>query len=62
MANGMCVVKEVRQRMYLFCDFFSAGYERGGSALARVVRLDDGPAVADAVVRHQWRHREQSVT
>jgi len=38
---------------YLFCDFFSAGYERGGSALARVVRLDDGPAVADAVVRHQ---------
>jgi hypothetical protein len=53
MANGMCVVKEVRQRMYLFCDFFSAGYERGGSALARVVRLDDGPAVADAVVRHQ---------
>ncbi len=47
---------------HLLGDLLSGRDEGRGPALAGVVRLDDGLAVADAVVRHQGRHRVQSVT
>ena len=47
---------------HLFGDLLPGGYEGGCPALAGVVRLDDGLAVADAVVRHQGRHGVQRVT
>ena len=46
----------------LLGDLLSSRNEGGGSALARVVGLDDGLAVADAVVRHQGCDRVESVT
>jgi hypothetical protein len=48
--------------LYLLRDFFSRRNGGGGAALARVVRLDDGLAVADAAVRHERRQGQQSVT
>jgi hypothetical protein len=48
--------------LHLLCDLLSGRNECGGATFAGVVGLDDVLAVADAIMRHQWRHCKEGMT